>query len=124
MTTRSKYANSCPGAIGKPLITLHGTYDALLPIGKDSDVYARMIHKKDRNHMFRYYRVVGANHVDPQADDKENMRALLPCVRRAIMRMVRWVEGGDSPPRSHTLPYPKNADSQKLANKCRLRDGL
>ena len=31
------------GRIGKPLITLHGTRDTLLPISKDSDVYARMV---------------------------------------------------------------------------------
>ena len=34
---------SLTGTIGKPLLTLHGTLDTLLPIGTDSDVYARMI---------------------------------------------------------------------------------
>ena len=31
------------GRIGKPLVTIHGTLDTLLPIGTDSDVYDRLI---------------------------------------------------------------------------------
>ena len=35
---------SLTGRIARPLITLHGTLDSLLPISQDSDVYAAMIH--------------------------------------------------------------------------------
>ncbi|HEX7299404.1 MAG TPA: tannase/feruloyl esterase family alpha/beta hydrolase, partial [Solirubrobacteraceae bacterium] len=34
---------SLTGAIGRPMLTLHGTLDALLPIATDSDVYTRMV---------------------------------------------------------------------------------
>jgi hypothetical protein len=112
------------GDIGKPLITLHGNFDSLLPISTDSDVYSRLVKKHGRARIFRYYRVIGANHVDPQSDDKEGMRALLPCVRRALNLLVRWVERGGAPPRSHTIPYPKGATSEDLANTCNLRAGL
>ena len=30
---------SLSGRIGKPMLTLHGTIDTLLPIARDSDVY-------------------------------------------------------------------------------------
>lgn len=112
------------GDIGKPLITLHGTYDSLLPISLDSDVYAKMVRDQGHGKIFRYYRVVGANHVDPQADDKPRMRALLPCVRNALNLLDRWVVRGIKPPRSHTVPYLDDGTSENLANKCDLRAGL
>ena len=36
------------GKIKKPLITIHGTYDSLLPITQDSDVYAEMVRERTR----------------------------------------------------------------------------
>ena len=39
---------SLTGRIGKPMLTLHGTLDALLPIRTDSDVYTRMIRDAGR----------------------------------------------------------------------------
>ncbi|TVT19710.1 tannase/feruloyl esterase family alpha/beta hydrolase, partial [Amycolatopsis rhizosphaerae] len=47
---------SLTGRIGKPLITLHGTLDSLLPISRDSDVYDRMIGEAGRAGLHRYYR--------------------------------------------------------------------
>ena len=108
------------GDIGKPLITLHGNYDSLLPISLDSDVYADMVRQQGHGDMFRYYRVEGANHVDPQSDDKAGMRALLPCVHKALLRMVAWVERGKEPPPSRTIQYPDKGTSQSLANRCSL----
>lgn len=112
------------GNIGKPMITLHGTYDSLLPISTDSDVYARLVRENGKNKIFRYYRVAGANHVDPQSDDREGMRALLPCVHEALDLLVQWVEHRAAPPKSHTIPYPEGGTSAELANKCDLRAGL
>lgn len=35
------------GRIARPLITVHGTFDALLPIRTDTDVYAGMVRKRE-----------------------------------------------------------------------------
>src|SRR3954449_9874550 len=43
------------GRIGKPLLTLHGTLDALLPIATDSDIYTRMIGAAGHAADHRYY---------------------------------------------------------------------
>jgi hypothetical protein len=59
---------SLTGRIGRPLITLHGTLDSLLPISQDSDVYAAMIHAAGRDRLFRYLRVENGNHVDGLVD--------------------------------------------------------
>jgi fermentation-respiration switch protein FrsA (DUF1100 family) len=52
------------GRIGKPLITLHGTLDTLLPISQSGDVYAAMVRAANRGNLHRYYRIDGGNHVD------------------------------------------------------------
>ncbi|MFO7194116.1 MAG: tannase/feruloyl esterase family alpha/beta hydrolase, partial [Thermocrispum agreste] len=57
------------GRIGKPLITLHGTLDTLLPIGVDSDVYADMVRKAGRGALHTYWRVEGGNHTDGLVDE-------------------------------------------------------
>jgi hypothetical protein len=103
------------GRIGRPLITLHGTLDALLPISRSGDVYAGMV--GDRR-PFRYYRVAGGNHVDGlYAAHPDRLRPILPCFRSAFEALEGWVERRQSPPPSATLPRPAGGD---LANGCQL----
>lgn len=45
------------GDIGKPMITLHGSLDTLLPIKTDSDVYSRLIKQSGNGKVHRYYTV-------------------------------------------------------------------
>src|SRR5262249_5179678 len=54
---------SLTGRIGKPLITVHGTLDVLVPITA-SDRYDRMINEAGRGNLNRYYRIEGGNHTD------------------------------------------------------------
>jgi fermentation-respiration switch protein FrsA (DUF1100 family) len=55
---------SLHGKIGKPMITLHGTLDTLLPISTNSDAYTKLVKDAGRAHLHRYYVVEGGNHVD------------------------------------------------------------
>ncbi|GAA4072643.1 tannase/feruloyl esterase family alpha/beta hydrolase [Actinomadura miaoliensis] len=108
---------SLTGRIGKPLITLHGTYDTLLPITKVSDVYAQMV-RTSKAAPYRYYRLEGGNHVDGLYDAyPDRLRPLLPCMRSAFTAMETWAAGGQAPPPSTTLPRPTSGD---LANSCSL----
>lgn len=110
------------GRIGKPLITLHGTLDVLLPIGQDSDVYARMVRDAGRGSLFRYYRVEGGTHVDSLFDAfPDRLRPLVPCHRSAFTALERWLGGGESPPSSRTLEMPRGADPATLVSGCPLR---
>ncbi|HWM36095.1 MAG TPA: tannase/feruloyl esterase family alpha/beta hydrolase [Streptomyces sp.] len=109
------------GRIGKPLITLHGTRDTLLPISKDSDVYARMVRDAGREKLFRYYRVEDGNHVDSLADTyPERLRPLTPCHRSAFKALEGWLDDGDRPPRSHTVARPQKASTGELLRSCPL----
>ncbi len=101
------------------MLTLHGTLDALLPIRTDSDIYQRMIRRSGKASIHRYYRVVGGTHVDGlNAEYGDRVRPLLPCARRAFVRLVRWVEDDRRPPASATLPRPPAGTD--AANRCRL----
>jgi len=116
------------GNIQHPLITLHGDQDALLPIKTDSDLYAQMVAAAGHANQFRYYKVRGGNHVDPQFDDHYGvdnygntvLRPILPCVWAALDAEVAWVESGTVPPASHTIARPSPDTAADLANNCSL----
>jgi hypothetical protein len=114
---------SLTGKIKKPLLTLHGTLDTLLPIRTDSDVYARMIAGEHRDRLHRYYRIVGGNHVDSLVElDPENLRPMLPCFRTAFDALTAWVQDRQQPPASTTVPRPagNGATDPALLNTCSL----
>lgn len=122
-------ANS--GDIRDRMITLQGDQDALLPIKTDADLYAKMVAAHGRANIFRFYTVAGGNHVDPQFDDHYGLdaygdnvlRPMLPCVRAAINALDAWVVHHRAPPVSHTIPRPKGASAEQLANQCSLASG-
>jgi hypothetical protein len=70
------------GKIKKPLITIQGTYDSLLPITQDSDVYAEMARSTG---LHTYQRVEAGNHVDGLVDTyPDQLVPLVPLLQRAI----------------------------------------
>lgn len=106
------------GRIGRPMLTLHGTLDTLLPPATDSDVYAGMIRRAGRGALHRYYVVEDGNHVDgfyPSFPDR--LRPMLPCVRTAFDQLTAWVERGASPSPSGFVPRPATGD---VVNTCAL----
>jgi hypothetical protein len=108
------------GDLRRPMLTLHGTLDALLPIRTDSDVYRPMVRQQGREALHRYYRVPDGTHVDGlYAEYGDRVRPLLPCARLAFTRLTRWVEDGRRPPASATLTRP--AAGTDTVNHCRLR---
>lgn len=117
---------SLTGDIGKPLITLHGTHDALLPIRIQSDVYDTMIEDAGKSHLHRYYRYEGGTHVDslyPLFPDR--VRPLLPCARTSFDALEKWT-GADRPGRKRGTPPPPDATlarpgSGDLLTTCSLR---
>lgn len=98
---------SLTGRVQRPLITLHGTLDTLVPIGPGSDRYARLVRKAHREDRHRYYRITGGNHTDGLYGAHPRLvRPLLPCVRDAFDALTAWAEDGTAPPRSRTVPRP------------------
>ncbi|QZY30302.1 tannase/feruloyl esterase family alpha/beta hydrolase [Nocardioides coralli] len=108
------------GDVRRPMLTLHGTLDALLPIRTDSDVYRPMVRRAGRAGLHRYYRIRGGTHVDGlHGTFGDRVRPLLPCARRAFQRLTAWVEDGRRPPADATVPRPPAGTDQ--VNRCSLR---
>ncbi|MFZ3492712.1 tannase/feruloyl esterase family alpha/beta hydrolase [Streptomyces sp. 5.8] len=109
------------GRIGKPLITLHGTLDVLLPISRDSDVYAEMVRRAGRGDLLRYYRIEGGTHVDSLVDAfPDRLRPLTPCHRAAFTALEEWIGRGVRPPLGHTVPRDPSATPAALLAGCPL----
>lgn len=116
-------AISLTGNIGKPMITLHGTYDALLPMRTNSDNYTEMIRAAGRTKLHRFYVVEAGNHVDQLYDEfPDRLRPIAPCYRAAFEALEQWVEtksnsSRNQPPASKVIPRAAGSD---LANQCSL----
>ena len=97
------------GDIRRPMITLHGTIDALLPIRTDSDVYRREIRDHGRAGLHRYYRIAGGTHVDGlNGEYGDRVRPILrPQGVRPAHRVGRIVAASpaqhDGPPRARVV---------------------
>jgi hypothetical protein len=106
------------GNIGKPLLTLHGTLDSLLPIRTDSDVYDGMVAGAGKDAIHRYYVIEHGNHVDGRYDAfPDRLKPILPCYRSAFTAMTDWVEKGSAPPPDQFVPDPHTGD---VVNGCTL----
>jgi hypothetical protein len=109
---------SLGGRIGKPLLTLQGTLDSLLPIRLDSDVYTGMVRQQGRGDLQRYYRIEGGVHTDGlYALYPAVVRPILPCYRSAFLAMESWLDRTAPPPPDATVPRPTSGDP---VNSCPL----
>ena len=83
---------SLTGRIGKPLITLQGTLDTLLPISRSGDVYAAMVTANGRGYLHRYHRVVNGTHTDGLVDVyPDRLVPLAPEFQKAVTELARWL---------------------------------
>jgi hemolysin type calcium-binding protein/3HB-oligomer hydrolase 3HBOH len=111
---------SLTGDIGKPMLTLHGDLDALLPIRTDSDVYTRLVREAGHRDIHRYYVIGEGNHVDGLYDDyPERLRPILPCHRDAFEALEAFVESDVPLPDSGYVPKPERGD---VVNHCSIEN--
>lgn len=104
------------GRIGKPLVTVQGSLDTLLPPATDADVYDRLVDRAGRGSLHRYYTFEGGTHTDGlYAAFPDRLRPLLPCARSAFEELTGWVERGSRPAPDGTYPRPASGD---LVNSC------
>jgi hypothetical protein len=109
---------SLTGRIRRPMITVHGSLDTLLPPAVDSDVYDELVDEAGSGRLHRYYLVEDGTHTDglyPAYPDR--LRPLLPCARDAFDLLTAWVEDGVAPPADRVVARPADGD---LVNTCDL----
>jgi predicted esterase len=93
------------GRIGRPLVSLHGTLDPLLPPRLQGEAYARLVRAAGRDALHRSYGVEDGTHLDAlHALHPDRLRPMLPCARRAFLQLEAWVERDEPPPPSGILP--------------------
>jgi hypothetical protein len=104
------------GDIGKPMITVAGTMDALLPINLHARAYARAVAAavsqqdedgKDRRPAYRLYEVQNGNHIETYADTTPafpELELIQPHAQRAFDLLTDYVERGSNLPPDQCIP--------------------
>jgi len=108
------FANT--GRVSRPLVTVAGTMDALLPIDHHARAYARKVaaaraerdgdHGKDddRRAPYRLYEVQNGNHIETYRNTFPQLELLQPHAQRAFDLLVESVEQGAPLPPDQCVP--------------------
>src|SRR5712671_4267531 len=104
------------GAIQRPLVTVAGTMDALLPINDQARAYARSVAAArssssregddDDRHApaYRLYEVQNGNHIETFKDTFPQLEFIAPHAQRAFDLLADFVEHGSSLPPDQCIP--------------------
>jgi alpha-beta hydrolase superfamily lysophospholipase len=95
------------GEIQKPLITLQGTMDTLLPIVRHARPFRDAVSAAGKAELHRLYEVQNGNHIERYRQGCCNFTQLefiQPHAHEAFRRLTGWVESGITPPRSQCIP--------------------
>ena len=107
------------GAIQRPLITVQGTMDALLPINHHARAYARLVAEHagnpERNNghgaddlratAYRLYEVQNGNHIETYKDTFSQLEYIEPHAQRAFDLLTDLVERNVVLPPSQCIPH-------------------
>jgi hypothetical protein len=102
-----KIANS--GRVKRPLISVHGTLDALIPLKGHARPYREMIEEAGYGENYRLYEVQNGNHLESFKGTAAGARLpslelIQPHAHRAFELLEAWVEEGTPPPPSQCVP--------------------
>jgi 3HB-oligomer hydrolase (3HBOH) len=101
------------GRIKRPLITVAGTMDGLLPIDHHARAYARAVaaaqadddQGEDRKPAYRLYEVQNGNHIEAYKAIFPELELIEPHAQRAFDLLVKQVEDGEALPPSQCIPH-------------------
>lgn len=99
------------GRIKRPLITVAGTMDALLPINDQARAYARAVRRNaedasddDPRPAYRLYEVQNGNHIETFKDSFPQLELIEPHAQKAFDLLVAHVEQGTGLPPDQCVP--------------------
>jgi pimeloyl-ACP methyl ester carboxylesterase len=98
---------STGGNIARPLITIHGTMDALLPVARHARPFREDVVTAGKGDLHRLYEVQNGNHIERYRQGCCNftqLEFLQPHVHDSFNRLVAWIERGIAPPMSQCIP--------------------
>jgi hypothetical protein len=98
------------GKIKKPLITVAGTMDALLPIQRGARAYEAVVNasrkgnNQQREPQYRLYEVQNGNHIETFKDTFTQLEFIQPHAQKAFDLLVSHVENNAALPPSQCVP--------------------
>ena len=117
---RSLAAVATTGRIKRPLITVTGTMDSLLPIQHSARTYEALVRRSQRHHHderdddrddrrdhapeYRLYEVQNGNHIEAFKTTFPQLELIQPHAQRAFDLLVEHVEAGAALPPSQCVP--------------------
>lgn len=103
-------ATATTGKIKKPLITVAGTMDALLPIKRQARAYEAAVNawrkgnNEQRNAQYRLYEVQNGNHIEAYVGPFPQLVVIQPHAQKAFDLLVNHVESNAALPPSQCIP--------------------
>jgi len=98
------------GKIKRPLITVAGTMDALLPIKRGARAYEALVNasrkgnNEKREAQYRLYEVQNGNHIETYKDTFTQLEFIQPHAQKAFDLLVQHVENNAALPPSQCVP--------------------
>ena len=119
--TIDTFANN--GIVRKPLISVHGTLDALIPLKGHARPYKAMVEAKGFGQNYRLYEIQNGNHLDrfkggTPGQQLPNLELIQPHAHRAFDLLEAWVERGIEPPPSQCVPRGGGIVYRPQATQC------
>ncbi len=99
------------GDIGKPLITVAGTMDALLPIRREARQYEDRVLDHRHHAPYRLYEVQNGNHIEAFAATFPQLELITPHAHEAFDVLVNHVEHDAILPPSQCIPHGGSVSS-------------
>jgi hypothetical protein len=93
------------GDIGKPLITVAGTMDALLPIRRNARQYEKRVLEHEHHAPYRLYEVQNGNHIEGYVASFPQLELITPHAHEAFDVLVDHVEHDATLPPSQCIPH-------------------
>ena len=89
------------GKLEKPLLSVAGNWDCLVPFRHNAKAYEEMVLEAGSGQWHRLYEIEAGNHVDGLLrDNRGKQQPVLPYYEAALHHLEQWVEGGKLPPES------------------------
>jgi pimeloyl-ACP methyl ester carboxylesterase len=120
--TIATFANN--GLVRRPLISVHGTLDALIPLKGHARPYKAMVEAKGYGQNYRLYEVQNGNHLDylkgSKAEQLPDLELIQPHAHRAFELLEAWVERGIAPPPSQCIQRGGSIVDKPQATECEI----
>jgi hypothetical protein len=111
------------GRIGKPLLSVAGNWDCLIPFRHHAAAYRDLVRAQGCGHLHRLYEVEAGNHVDGMLrGDRGVQQPVQPYYEAALYHLERWVEEGVAPPESGLYRRPEAFWSGPLYTEAQFRE--